>query len=67
MVTAGGLGGCLEHLLDDDPLRIRMGEDAVGHAAKFSWAQSASVLAQIYEEALHIEVPDCHARRAIGY
>ena len=57
----------LEHLLDDDSLRISMGEAAVSHAAKFSWAESASVLAQIYEEALRIEVPDCHARRAIGY
>ena len=57
----------MEHLLDDDPLRISMGEAAVGHAAKFSWAESARVLKDIYEEALAIEVPDCHARRATGY
>ncbi|AKE38237.1 D-inositol-3-phosphate glycosyltransferase [Corynebacterium camporealensis] len=56
----------LERLLDDDPLRISMGEAAVGHAEKFSWAASASKLAEIYAEAIQIDVPDCHARRASG-
>ena len=47
-------------------LRIAMGEAAVAHAARFSWASSAAALAEIYDEASRIEVPDCHQRRAIG-
>lgn len=42
----------LGQLLDDDATRIRMGEDAVRHAARFSWAASASTLAGIYSDVL---------------
>ena len=56
----------LARLLDDDPMRITMGEAAVAHAARFSWAGSAAALAEIYDEASRIKVPDCHQRRAIG-
>ena len=56
----------LARLLDDDPMRIAMGEAAVAHAARFSWASSAAALAEIYDEASRIKVPDCHQRRAIG-
>ncbi len=56
----------LAQLLDDDDARVRMAEDAVGHAANFSWSSSASQLASVYSEALSIEIPDCHGRRAAG-
>lgn len=56
----------LAQLLDDDDTRVRMAEDAVGHAANFSWSSSASQLASVYSEALSIEIPDCHGRRATG-
>lgn len=56
----------LAQLLDDDDTRIRMGEDAVAHAANFSWAATAEKLASVYSEALALELPDCHARRAQG-
>ncbi len=56
----------LAQLLDDDDTRIRMGEDAVGHAANFSWSASAAQLASVYSEALSIELPDCHGRQAAG-
>ncbi|MDO5031936.1 D-inositol-3-phosphate glycosyltransferase [Corynebacterium sp.] len=57
----------LEQLLDDDPRRIAMGEAAVEHAQQFSWAAAATQLEKIYAEAMTIEIPDCHARRATGY
>ena len=57
----------LEQLLDDDPRRIAMGEAAVDHAQQFSWAAAAAQLENIYADAMSIEIPDCHARRAIGY
>ncbi|MGP6174784.1 D-inositol-3-phosphate glycosyltransferase [Corynebacterium sp. A21] len=56
----------LSQLLDDDDTRIRMGEDAVAHAANFSWAKTAEQLASVYSEALSIELPNCHGRRAQG-
>ena len=57
----------LEQLLDDDPRRIAMGEAAVDHAQQFSWAAAATQLENIYADAMSIEIPDCHTRRAIGY
>lgn len=57
----------LEQLLDDDERRIAMGEAAVDHAQKFSWAAAATQLEAIYADAMTIEIPDCHARRATGY
>lgn len=62
----GDWADAIAQLLDDDDTRIRMGEDAVGHAASFSWSASASQLASVYSEALSIEIPDCHGRRASG-
>lgn len=56
----------LAQLLDDDDTRIRMGEDAVAHAANFSWARTAEQLAVVYSEALSLALPDCHGRRAQG-
>ncbi|QPK79396.1 D-inositol-3-phosphate glycosyltransferase [Corynebacterium lizhenjunii] len=57
----------LAQLLDDDERRIAMGEAAVEHASQFSWAAAATQLEAIFADALSIEIPDCHARRAIGY
>jgi D-inositol-3-phosphate glycosyltransferase len=56
----------LAQLLDDDDSRIRMGEDAVAHAANFSWEATAAKLASVYSEVLSIEIPNCHERRASG-
>ena len=56
----------LAKLLDDDPLRIEMGERAVAHAATFSWAASAGRLAEVFDEAVALDLPDCHQRRAEG-
>lgn len=56
----------LAQLLDNDETRIRMGEDAVAHAAHFSWAATAEKLAAVYSEALSLDLPDCHQRRAQG-
>ncbi|WP_288855133.1 D-inositol-3-phosphate glycosyltransferase [uncultured Corynebacterium sp.] len=57
----------LEELLDNDERRIAMGEAAVDHAQNFSWAAAATQLEAIYADAMTIEIPDCHARRATGY
>lgn len=57
----------LEELLDDDERRQSMAEAAVEHAATFSWAAAATQLEAIYADAMSIELPDCHARRATGY
>lgn len=57
----------LEQLLDNDERRIAMGEAAVDHAQNFSWAAAATQLEAIYADAMTIEIPDCHARRATGY
>lgn len=56
----------LAQLLDDDDTRIRMGEDAVAHAANFSWSATAEQLAGVYSEALALDLPNCHGRRAQG-
>lgn len=56
----------LAQLLDDDDLRIVMGERAVGHAERFSWSASAAQLAEVFGEALSLELPNCHQRRAEG-
>lgn len=56
----------LASLLDDDPRRTAMGEAAVAHAAKFSWGSSAATLADVYQHASKIEIPDCHSRDATG-
>ena len=51
-------------LLDDDDTRIRMAEEAVGHAANFSWASTAARLASVYAEAVTVEINDCQPRHA---
>lgn len=56
----------LEEILDDDERRIDMGVAAVEHAARFSWAHTAAQLEAVYAEALSIDLPDCHTRRASG-
>ncbi|AKK04657.1 D-inositol-3-phosphate glycosyltransferase [Corynebacterium mustelae] len=56
----------LGQLLDDDATRLRMSEDAVVHAANFSWASSAAKLASIYSDALAVKIDDCHDRQAHG-
>ncbi|MCQ9335292.1 D-inositol-3-phosphate glycosyltransferase [Corynebacterium phoceense] len=57
----------LEELLDNDERRIAMGEAAVDHAQNFSWAAAATQLEAIYADAMSIQIPDCHERRAAGY
>ena len=57
----------MEELLDNDERRIAMGEAAVEHAATFSWAAAATQLEAIYADAMSIQIPDCHERRAAGY
>ncbi len=56
----------LAQLLDDDDTRMRMSQDAVSHAARFSWASSANRLAEIYSEVLSKPLIDCPLRRAAG-
>ena len=53
-------------LLDDDPLRIPMGEAAVAHAATFSWQESAKALVGVYERTIAEFEPGLDDRRAIG-
>ena len=55
----------LEQILVDDPTRIQMGETAVAHAARFSWASSAKKLAEVYARTLDGYVP-CGAARDAG-
>lgn len=56
----------LAELLDDDARRSAMGEAAVAHAAKFSWAGAAERLEAVYDRALHDELRGCHGRNAEG-
>ena len=55
----------LEQMLVDDPTRIQMGETAVEHAGRFSWASSAKKLAEVYARTLDGYVP-CGAARDAG-
>ncbi|APT81738.1 D-inositol-3-phosphate glycosyltransferase [Corynebacterium ammoniagenes] len=57
----------LAELLDDDQRRITMGEEAVRHAAKFSWAASAQQLLKVYEHVTQMDMSECHGpRQATG-
>ncbi|KQB87286.1 D-inositol 3-phosphate glycosyltransferase [Corynebacterium lowii] len=56
----------LAYLLDADEERIGMGQRAIGHAAKFSWAATARRLRDAYEEAMTVDIEECRARRAVG-
>ena len=56
----------LGQLLDDDDLRIGMGETAVAHAATFSWAASAEQLEDVYAAATKNGPADRATRRAEG-
>lgn len=58
----------LGQLLDDDATRIRMGQDAVAHARRFSWESSAATLAGIYSQVIAqvAERGDCEGRNALG-
>ncbi|AKK04061.1 D-inositol-3-phosphate glycosyltransferase [Corynebacterium epidermidicanis] len=57
----------LEAMLDDDETRIRMGEDAVEHAAAFSWTNTAERLVSVYNDVLVSEgVEPCFRRHAEG-
>ena len=42
----------IARMLDDDAMRLAMAEQAVTHAAQFSWQSSAAALVEIYREAL---------------
>ncbi|QPK83458.1 D-inositol-3-phosphate glycosyltransferase [Corynebacterium qintianiae] len=55
-----------EELLDDDDRRIAMGEAAVAHAGRFSWAVSAAALSRVYEETLSTFVPGSSEREPFG-
>ena len=55
----------LEQMLVHDPTRIQMGETAVAHAARFSWAASAEQLVEVYATTLDGYVP-CGAARDAG-
>ncbi|APT91816.1 diguanylate cyclase [Corynebacterium phocae] len=57
----------LEVILDDDSRRIAMGQAAVVHAARFSWANAVDKLEAVYRAALDIELPECGERQATGY
>ena len=63
---AASWADALEQLLIDDPTRIQMGETAVGHAARFSWAASAEQLGEVYARTLDGYVPCGAARNAGG-
>ena len=56
----------LGQLLDDDDLRIGMGETAVARAATFSWAASAEQLEDVYAAATKNGPADRATRRAEG-
>lgn len=56
----------LASLLDDDAKRTAMGEAAVGHAAKFSWAGAAARLESVYRRALTTQPRGGHQRQAGG-
>lgn len=56
----------LAALLDDDARRSAMGEAAVSHAARFSWAGAAQRLESVYGRALSEELSGCHQRNAGG-
>src|SRR5699024_1733833 len=57
----------LVELLDDDQRRIAMGEEAVRHADKFSWAASAQQLLKVYEHVTQMDMSECHGpRQATG-
>lgn len=53
----------MAQLLDDDDTRIRMAEQAVLHAANYSWSSSATQLTAVYTEVLAIENVACQPRR----
>ena len=63
---AASWADALEQLLIDDPTRIQMGETAVEHAGRFSWAASAEQLAEVYAVTLDGYVPCGAARNAGG-
>ncbi|MEZ2121772.1 MULTISPECIES: D-inositol-3-phosphate glycosyltransferase [unclassified Corynebacterium] len=54
----------LARVLDDDELRIAMGESAVVHAAEFSWPRTAAHLADLYREVIGYTPERCYSRRA---
>ena len=62
----GAWADALGQLLDDDDLRIGMGEAAVAHAATFSWAASAEQLEGVYAAATENGPADRATRRAEG-
>ncbi|RNE48968.1 D-inositol-3-phosphate glycosyltransferase [Corynebacterium alimapuense] len=53
----------LDDLLADDDTRIRMAEQAIEHAANYSWDSTASQLASVYAETLASVVAGCQPRR----
>lgn len=56
----------LAALFNDDDTRIRMAEEAVEHAAQFSWATTAERLATVYNDVLTESDVTCFDRQAEG-
>ncbi len=56
----------LTTLLDHDDLRQEMGRNAVKHAAKFSWAETADKLVDIYCSLKGVQVPGDTVRKPLG-
>lgn len=56
----------LAHILDDDEMRIQMGEQAVVHAREFTWAKAAENLESVYTDALSLQISQWEERDASG-
>ena len=56
----------LGELLDDNPRRMAMGEAAVAHAARFSWAAAGENLESVYRDTLADFVPGTQRRDPFG-
>ncbi|MDO4686150.1 MAG: D-inositol-3-phosphate glycosyltransferase [Corynebacterium sp.] len=56
----------LAQLLDDNDTRIRMGEDAVEHARRFSWSTTASNLVSCYTQVVSESQDCCYDRQPRG-
>ncbi|MEJ5928089.1 D-inositol-3-phosphate glycosyltransferase [Corynebacterium sp. H128] len=56
----------LAAVLDDDEARIRMSEEAVDHAAQFSWTATAERLTGVYNDVLTDSIHGCYDRHPEG-
>ncbi len=62
----GDWAEALGELLNDDPRRMAMGEAAVSHAARFSWAAAGENLEAVYRTTLASFVPGTQQRDPFG-